>query len=119
MTVAERIHLLTDQTRWKIAQFLMDPVQSCCGRDDGVCGCDIETFLGVAQPTVSYHMRLLAEAGFVVAERRGRWVYYELAPAGLHEVAGELTRFADRADTVVRDADGIVERAPAVVRRSS
>ena len=86
----DKLKLLGDPTRWRIVTFLAHPIQSCCSRDDGVCGCDLETFLGVSQPTVSHHMKLLVDAGLVTAERRGRWVYYELGSDAFHALAAEL-----------------------------
>jgi len=43
-----------------------------------VCVCDLTRGLGVAQPTVSHHLKVLRDAGIVRSERRGTWVYYEL-----------------------------------------
>ena len=91
---AVRLKVLADPTRFKILEFLAEPVRGCCSREDGVCGCDLETFLGLSQPTVSHHMKQLVDAGLVTAERRGRWVYYELVPAALQEVAGSLESLA-------------------------
>lgn len=85
-----RLKLLGDATRWRIVEFLAHPIQSCCSRDDGVCGCDLETFLGVTQPTISHHMKQLVDAGLVTAERRGRWVYYELDASAFEELASAL-----------------------------
>lgn len=96
--------VLADPTRAKILAFLLDPVQSCCRREDGVCGCDLETFLGVRQPTVSHHMKALVEAGLVTAEKRGRWVYYALAPARLAGLADGLAAFARAAADAAPDA---------------
>lgn len=45
-----------------------------------VCSCDLEAPLGRSQPTVSHHTKLLAEAGLLVGERRGRWTWWRLAP---------------------------------------
>lgn len=59
-----------------------------------MCGCDLETFLELSQPTVSHHMRQLVEAGFVMAEKRGRWVYYDLNPAAFEAVTAALHEFA-------------------------
>lgn len=42
------------------------------------CICDLTEPVGLSQPTVSHHMRLLAEAGLVTREQRGRWAYYRL-----------------------------------------
>ncbi len=92
-----KLKLLGDTTRYKILEFLAVPGHGCCSQDDGVCGCDIEAFLGLSQPTVSHHMKLLVDAGLVRAERRGRWVYYELEPAALRELAEALEGLADAA----------------------
>ena len=72
--LAEHLKVLADPTRLAILEFLRDPAISCCSREDGVCGCDFKSFLGLTQPTVSHHMKQLVEAGFVKAEKRGRWV---------------------------------------------
>ncbi len=96
--LSDELKVLADPTRLKILDFLLEPVQSCCSRDDGVCGCDLETFLGLTQPTVSHHMKQLVEAGFVSAEKRGRWVYYELAPEAFTEVISALTDLKQAAE---------------------
>lgn len=46
---------------------------------DEVCVCDFTDALPLNQPTVSHHLRILREAGLVTCERRGTWVYYQLA----------------------------------------
>jgi len=46
---------------------------------DEVCVCDFTDALPLNQPTVSHHLRILREAGLVTCDRRGTWVYYELA----------------------------------------
>lgn len=43
-----------------------------------VCICDLIEPLGLAQPTVSHHMKKLADAGLVAREQRGRWAYFTL-----------------------------------------
>jgi len=43
-----------------------------------VCVCDFVEPLGKSQPTVSHHMKVLADAGLVHGERRSKWVYYSL-----------------------------------------
>lgn len=98
--IAERLKVLGDPTRYRILEFLAAPVANCCSRDDGVCGCDLEDYLGLSQPTVSHHMKLLVEAGLVTAERRGRWVYYAIAPASLREIASSLDSLAQAAERV-------------------
>ena len=90
--------LLGDATRWRIVEFLARPIQSCCSREDGVCGCDLDAFLGLTQATVSHHMKQLVEAGLVTAERRGRWVYYELVADAFRALADELLAVAEAAE---------------------
>lgn len=101
--VAERLKVLGDPTRFRIMQFLAAPVADCCSRDDGVCGCDIEDFLGLTQPTVSHHMKQLVEAGLVTAEKRGRWVYYAIASDAVRALASVLGELADAGDRVRRE----------------
>ncbi|WP_159792915.1 ArsR/SmtB family transcription factor [Puerhibacterium puerhi] len=44
------------------------------------CVCDLTEPVGLAQPTVSHHMKVLVEAGLVTREKRGKWAYYAIAP---------------------------------------
>lgn len=94
MNLPSQLKILADPTRLAILQFLLEPIQSCCSREDGVCACDIEAFLGFSQPTVSHHMKQLVDAGFVSAERRGRWVYYDLQGDAFTEVIRALEPFS-------------------------
>lgn len=96
----QQLKALADPVRLTILGFLLNPVQTCCTRDEGVCACDFETVLGLSQPTVSHHMRLLVQAGFVRSEKRGRWVYYALLPEAFEGVRAALEPFA-RAPRVV------------------
>ena len=45
-----------------------------------VCACDFTSCCDVSQPTVSHHLKVLRDAGAVVSERRGNWVFYKIAP---------------------------------------
>ena len=51
-----------------------------------VCVCDFTDALPLNQPTVSHHLRILRDAELVTCERRGTWVYYQLAPDALDRV---------------------------------
>ena len=51
-----------------------------------MCGCELQAALRVSHATVSHHMACLQTAGLVVSERRGKWVYYSLAPKAAHHV---------------------------------
>jgi ArsR family transcriptional regulator, arsenate/arsenite/antimonite-responsive transcriptional repressor len=44
------------------------------------CVCDLTEPLGLSQPTVSHHLKILVEAGMLVRDRRGTWAYYRLVP---------------------------------------
>ncbi len=59
--------------------------------DEGeICACDLTGPLGLAQPTVSHHLKILVGAGLLEREQRGRWAYYSLAPAGLERLSAAL-----------------------------
>ncbi len=93
-TRALQLKALADPVRLSIVEFLRVPIQSCCVREDGVCACDLETFLGLSQPTISHHMKLLVQAGFVQSKKRGRWVYYDLNPEAFAALQKTLSRYA-------------------------
>ena len=57
--------------------------------DGEACVCDIQD-VGVSQPTVSHHLKKLREAGLLVSERRGTWVYCRVAPGALVAMARML-----------------------------
>jgi ArsR family transcriptional regulator len=55
------------------------------------CVCDMTGVVGVSQPTVSHHLKLLVEAGVLTRQRRGSWAWYALVPGRLEAIAGILT----------------------------
>jgi len=55
------------------------------------CVCDLTEPLGLSQPTVSHHLKVLVEAGLLVRDKRGVWAYYRLVPGALDHLAGVLT----------------------------
>lgn len=57
---------------------------------DEVCVCDFTDALPLNQPTVSHHLRILREAGLVTCERRGTWVYYQLAAGAFKRLNNAL-----------------------------
>lgn len=52
------------------------------------CVCDLTEPLGLSQPTVSHHLKVLADAGLVVRERRGSWAWFSLVPSRLKDLQG-------------------------------
>lgn len=75
---------------------LSDPVRlrllgSVAGHpDDEACVCDISAGVGVSQPTISHHLKVLRDAGLLTSQRRGTWVYYAVAPAALESATAAL-----------------------------
>jgi len=54
------------------------------------CVCDLTDALEVGQPTVSHHLKVLTDAGFVTRSKRGTWAYYKLVPGALDSLARVL-----------------------------
>ena len=55
------------------------------------CVCDLTEPLGLSQPTVSHHLKVLVDAGLLTRDKRGVWAYYALVPGALDAVAAVLT----------------------------
>jgi ArsR family transcriptional regulator, arsenate/arsenite/antimonite-responsive transcriptional repressor len=55
-----------------------------------VCSCNLLEPLGKSQPTISHHTKVLAEAGLIRGEKRGRWVWWQIVPERLDAVRGAL-----------------------------
>ncbi len=51
------------------------------------CVCDLIDPIGLSQPTVSHHLKVLTAAGFLSRSKRGTWAYYRLIPEALEEVS--------------------------------
>src|SRR5579863_9343688 len=74
---------------------LGDPVRlrllSIVAAEGEVCSCTLEGPLGKSQPTISHHTRVLADAGLIVGEKRGKWTWWRVVPerlASLRHVLG-------------------------------
>ncbi len=91
--VVEALKALADPVRLSILEFLWGPDAEDWRTEDGLCAKDIEDFLGVSQPTVSYHMKILVGAALVSSEKRGQRVYYECITEGPDEVIHYLERY--------------------------
>lgn len=55
------------------------------------CVCDLTGPVGLGQPTVSHHLKILVDAGILHREKRGVWAYYSIVPGGLERAAAVLT----------------------------
>jgi ArsR family transcriptional regulator, arsenate/arsenite/antimonite-responsive transcriptional repressor len=73
---------------------LADPVRlrllSLVAAEGEVCSCALEEPLGKSQPTVSHHTHVLAAAGLISGEKRGRWMWWSIAPDRLAAVRRAL-----------------------------
>ena len=80
-SLAARFKALSDPARVAI-------VNRLAGAED-VCVCEFR--LGLSQPTISHHLRVLREAGLIeVARKRGTWVHYRLVPEAVEQLAFAL-----------------------------
>ena len=75
--------VLADSTRLRLLSLIAASGEACAA-------CDLVEPLGVSQPTVSHHLKVLREAGLVESEKRGRWVYYRPVPARLEVLSRPL-----------------------------
>jgi ArsR family transcriptional regulator, arsenate/arsenite/antimonite-responsive transcriptional repressor len=64
-----------------------DPVRlrllSILAAQGEVCSCHLQEPLGKSQPTISHHTRVLAEAGLIEGEKRGKWTWWRIVPERL------------------------------------
>src|SRR5712664_1588539 len=72
----ELFHALSDETRLEIIELL---------RKGERCVCELTDSLDAAQSRLSFHLRVLKDAGIVRDRKDGRWVYYELDPEAFEE----------------------------------
>lgn len=89
--LTELFHALSDATRIQIVQKLLVGEQ---------CVCNLTDSLDAAQSRLSFHMRVLREAGLVADRRDGRWVYYTLVPGVLGELESFFSAARERATKV-------------------
>ena len=77
---------------------IADPVRlrlmSMIASSEETCVCELTGEFDVSQPTISHHLRVLREAGWVDSERRGTWVYYRPRRDAIEAVGGIFTRAA-------------------------
>jgi len=86
-TIAQRFQALSDPTRLQLLGRL---------RHGERCVCDLMDVLDAAQSRLSFHLRVLKEAGLVSDRRDGRWVYYSVVPSALEEIQEYVEDFAPK-----------------------
>lgn len=72
---------LADRNRLKVVNMLAQ------AEGEAICVCEFQEALGLKQPTVSYHLKQLIDAGVIVREQRGRFAFYALQPGVLDRIA--------------------------------
>lgn len=81
VALAGALRALADPTRVR----LLSIVAATEGGE--ACVCDLTAPLGLQQPTVSHHLKILVDAGFLEREKRGTWAYYRAVPGALDTVS--------------------------------
>jgi ArsR family transcriptional regulator len=84
ISIEQRVELfksLADPNRLEILSILARDVR---------CNCHLQDLLDLAPNLLSYHLKILREAGLIVGERRGRWIDYSIAPEAKSLVLGAL-----------------------------
>jgi len=96
-TPLDTVNMTTDQAGQAAVMFkaLADPariliVNLLANAPDAVCVCDITPHVELSQPTVSFHLKKLLNAGLVERTKRGKWAYYSLRSGVLSEIADAL-----------------------------
>jgi ArsR family transcriptional regulator len=83
--LARKLKALADPTRLRL-------VSMVAAHDGGeACVCDLTEPLGLSQPTISHHLKILVEAGIFTRDKRGVWAYYALVPAAMEALAEVLS----------------------------
>ena len=75
---------IADPTRLRLLSF----IATSPGAE--ACVCDLTAPVGLSQPTVSHHLRILTDAGFLEREKRGTWAYFRLQPQALGRAAAAI-----------------------------
>ncbi len=73
-TLATALKAIADPVRLRLISLI------AAHSDAEACVCDLTDPVGLSQPTVSHHLKILVEAGILTREQRGRWAYYRLVP---------------------------------------
>lgn len=85
-SLAASLKALADPTRLRILSMI------AAHADGESCVCDLTGPLDLSQPTVSHHLRVLTEAGFLAREKRGTWAYFRIVDDAFESIAHLLGR---------------------------
>jgi ArsR family transcriptional regulator len=83
--LAHILKALADPTRLRL-------VSMVAAHEGGeACVCDLTDPLGLTQPTISHHLKILVDAGIFTRDKRGKWAFYALVPGALDAIAALLS----------------------------
>jgi ArsR family transcriptional regulator len=83
--LARKMKALADPTRLRL-------VSMVAAHDGGeACVCDLTEPLGLTQPTISHHLKILVEADIFTRDKRGVWAYYSLVPSAMDALSAVLS----------------------------
>src|SRR6059058_2145976 len=97
MSIVPAIRALANERRLQILEWLKDPVANFPPQvdgdlvEDGVCAVWIAEKLGVSQPTLSEHMKVLSQAGLVRAKRIKQWTFYRRDEARIAAIKAAIS----------------------------
>jgi ArsR family transcriptional regulator, arsenate/arsenite/antimonite-responsive transcriptional repressor len=89
--MATALRVIADPARLRLVSILAAVEEACV--------CDLMVPLGLSQPTVSHHLKVLADAGLLHREQRGKWAYYRMVPERLEPLRRALAPPMDRSRT--------------------
>lgn len=89
VVLAARLKALAEPTRIR----LLTAIAAHEGRE--ACVCDLTEPVRLSQPTVSHHLKILVDAGFLTRRKHGTWAFYALVPGSLDDLAGVLSSTID------------------------
>jgi len=83
--LARVLKALADPTRLRLVSMV------AAHEGSEACVCDLTEPLGLTQPTISHHLKVLVDAGIFTRDQRGRWAYYALVPRALDALSAALS----------------------------
>lgn len=82
VALANQLKALADPARLQLLSIVL--------ANGSACVCDLTAPVGLSQPTVSHHMKVLVEAGLLHREKRGKWVHFSVIPEALRDLSDQL-----------------------------
>ena len=80
--LAAKLKAIADPSRLRLLHLI--------AANGDACACDLTGPLGLSQPTVSHHLKVLTEAGFLEREKRSKWAHYRVKGDTMRELAAAL-----------------------------